>query len=140
MKKLLIEWKHFTKDGKTCDRCSQTGRNLIRVFKGLKAEFDSRDIQIELKETKLPENRMAESNSIIIDGVPIENIISNAKVGENVCHSCTELIGQPDDCCCRTIEHEEKTFEEIPASMIKKAILKKLQLRKVKSNLRKEGK
>ncbi|MBU1130216.1 DUF2703 domain-containing protein [Patescibacteria group bacterium] len=140
MQKIKIEWKHFDKKGKTCQRCSQTGRNLIQVLKDLKAEFASRDIQIELKETKLPENRMAESNSILIGGVPLENLILKAKAGENVCHSCSELTGQPDNCCCRTIEHEEKTFEEIPSNMIKQAILEKLQLKRVKSNLRKEKK
>jgi hypothetical protein len=140
MQKIKIEWKHFDKKGKTCQRCSQTGKNLIQVLKDLKTEFASRDIQIELKETKLPENRMAESNSILINGVLLENIISNAKAGENVCHSCTKLIGQPDNCCCRTIEHKEKTFEEIPINMIKQAILEKIQLKRVKSNLRKEKK
>jgi len=126
MQKIKIEWKHFDKEGKTCQRCSKTGRNLIKALKDLKAEFASNGIQIELKEIKLPESRMVESNSIFIDGIPLEDLISNTEVGENACRSCSELIGQPVDCYCRTIQHEEKTFEEIPSDIIKQAILKKL--------------
>ena len=127
MQKIKIEWKHFDKEGKTCQRCSKTGKNLIRALKDLKAEFASNRIQVELKETKLPENRMVESNSILIDGVPLEDLISNAEVRKSICRSCSELTKQLVNCYCRTIQHEENAFEEIPVDIIKQAILKKLQ-------------
>jgi len=127
MQKIKIEWKHFDKEGKTCQRCSKTGKNLIRVLRDLKVEFASNRIQIELKEIKLPESHMAESNSILIDGIPLEDLISNTEVGKNACGSCSKLIGQPADCYCRTIQYKENTFETIPSYIIKQAILKKIQ-------------
>ena len=39
MKTLRIEWKHLAKDGKTCERCGETGATLRRVIDGLRAEL-----------------------------------------------------------------------------------------------------
>ncbi len=127
MLNLLIEWKHFDKDGKTCARCSNTGNNLADTIKKLQTEFEPKGIKIEFKETKLPENRMSESNEILIDGVLLEKLIPNANVGENSCSSCADLTGNTD-CHCRTILQEEEVFEEIPIKLIKQAILNKLKL------------
>lgn len=30
--KLDIEWRHFEKDGETCERCAGTGTNLAEVI------------------------------------------------------------------------------------------------------------
>jgi len=126
MSNLIIEWKHFDKGGKTCVRCSGTGANLVNTVKELRNELDSKGIKIEFKETKLPENRMSESNEILIGGVLLEKLIPNAKTGKNNCPSCTDLIGNPANCHCRTISKEKETFEEIPSELIKQAILNKL--------------
>jgi len=126
MLNLLIEWKHFDKDGKTCVRCSGTGINLADTIKELQTEFGSKGIKIEFKETKLPESRMSESNEILIDGVLLEKLIPDANTGENSCSSCADLIGNSSDCRCRTILQGEETFEEIPIELIKQAILIKL--------------
>lgn len=128
MKKLKIEWKHFDKEGKTCNRCSKTGRNLISVLQELKGEFSVKGIHIEFQETKLPQSHMMESNSILINDTPLEDLIPDTEAGENICYSCSELIGKFINCRCRTIQHGEDTFEEVPSSLIKQAILKKLQL------------
>jgi len=128
MKQILIEWKHFDKDGKTCERCSNTGNNLNQVFNKLKEEYQSRGIEIQYKETKLPESRMAESNQILLNGVLIENIIPDTKLGENHCDSCSDLIDDPQGCNCRTITYKDKTYETIPVDLIKQAIANKLKI------------
>lgn len=126
MKKLLIEWKHFDKNGKTCERCSNTGHNLNQILNQLKEEYRAQGIEIQYKETKLPESLMAESNQILLDGELIENIIPNAKLGENHCNSCSDLIDNPQGCNCRTITYKDKTYETIPVDLIKQAIASKL--------------
>lgn len=126
MKKILIEWKHFDKDGKTCERCSNTGSNLNEIFNHLKDEYLKQEIEIQYKETKLPGSRMAESNQILLDGVLIENVIPEAKLGENHCDSCSDLIDDPEGCNCRTITYKDKTYETIPVDLIKMAIESKL--------------
>lgn len=126
MQKLFIEWKHFDKGGATCKRCSQTGSNLETVIKHLKDEFVSKGIDIQLKETKLPESRMTESNQVLIDGVLLEKLIPNAHVGENHCDSCSDLIDDPSGCNCRTVKHGDDVYEAIPSDLIKQAITNSL--------------
>ncbi len=130
MDKIIIEWKHFDKDGATCDRCSQTGHNLHQVIKDLQKKFD-----IKFIETKLTEDRMSESNQIIINGKLIEELIPNTKVGENFCSSCTDLTENSSDCHCRTINQGETVFEDIPTDLIKTAILN-ITNSKSKSNMK----
>ena len=117
MTKIIIEWKHFDKNGATCERCLQTGNNLQEVIKDLQKGFD-----VEFKETKLPEDRMSESNQIIINGKLLEDLIPDTKVGENFCSSCTDLTDNSSDCHCRTINQGDTTYEEIPTDLIKTAI------------------
>lgn len=118
MSKIIIEWKHFDKNGATCDRCSQTGSNLKEVITDLQKDFD-----IEFIETKLTEDQMSESNQIIINGKLLEDLIPNTKAGENFCSSCTDLTDNSSDCHCRTINQGETIFEDIPNDLIKIAIL-----------------
>jgi small redox-active disulfide protein 2 len=123
MNKISIEWKHFDKEGKTCERCSRTGSNLLKVISKMQKEFG---IEISFKEIKLPEARMSESNEILIDGVFLENLIPDTEAGKNKCPSCSELIDQPDSCKCRTLNKKGKVFEEIPAELIEQAILNRI--------------
>lgn len=118
MNKIVIEWKHFDKNGATCDRCSQTGNNLQTVIKDLQKDYD-----IKFIETKLTEDRMSESNQIIINGKLIEDLIPDTEVGQNFCSSCTDLTENSSDCHCRTINQGEAIFEDIPSDLIKTAIL-----------------
>lgn len=127
MKKLIIEWKHFDKEGKTCTRCSQTGDNLGEVIKDIQNEFSAKGIEIQFLETKLPESRMPESNQILIGGIPLENLIPDTKVGENYCNSCSDLIENPGGCQCRTLGRAGDIYEEIPVDLIKQAIINELK-------------
>lgn len=126
MKKLLIEWKHFDKDGKTCKRCLRTGKNLGNAIGQIRKEFSSQDVEIKFRETKLPESRMPESNQVLIDGVLVENLTPNTKVGENYCDSCSDLIDNSRGCNCRTVKQGDDVYEAIPIDLIKQAITNKL--------------
>ena len=90
MKNLLIEWKHFDKEGNTCVRCSSTGISLSRAINELKEELGKKGISVSFKETKLSEDELKESNSIIINGIPIENLLDDTKSMETPCNSCCE--------------------------------------------------
>lgn len=125
MRNISIEWKHFDKEGKTCTRCSATGVNLSRAIDEIRSEFDPDEVAIEFRETKLPENRMEESNEIWIDGVLLEKLLPEAQAGMNECLSCGDLIGN-NNCCCRTISQKENTFEEIPVALIREAVMSRL--------------
>jgi len=134
MNKISIEWKHFDKEGKTCERCSKTGSNLLVAVSRMQKDSG---IEISFKETKLPEERMSESNEILIDGVLLEDFIPHLKASENKCPSCSELIDQPESCNCRTLSQEGKIFEEIPVELIEQAILNRINLKNMDNKIEK---
>mgnify|MGYP000016029318 CR=1 FL=1 len=126
MEKLCIEWKHLEIDNGTCLRCSKTGKTLNQVVEDLKKELNSRGVEINFIETKLPEKQIQQSNIILINGKAIEEILSETKVGKNYCSSCSCLTGI--EAYCRTIQYDDEIFEEIPGGLIRKAVFKILEM------------
>lgn len=94
MKKLAIEWKHFEKEGETCERCAGTGENLATVVAELQQELKGEGVEVTLTETLLPASRIAESNMILFNGIPLENLLAEMDVAENPCASCACLTGE----------------------------------------------
>lgn len=119
MKELHLEWRHLDKDGKTCDRCSDTGETVRSAYQALAAEFQPKGWKVTFKEILLTENEIPESNAIYVNGIPIEQLLPNARKSENCCISCGDLLGSPT--MCRTIEQYGQTYEAIPAALILKA-------------------
>ena len=72
--RMLIEWRHLDLGG-TCGRCSDTGANLWAVITELGQEHLLDNVELELENTILPLERMDESNVVLINGVPIEQIL-----------------------------------------------------------------
>jgi hypothetical protein len=122
MKELEIEWKHLDVDGKTCARCNGTGDEIRQFVNFLHEECAMQDVHITLKETKLTEKEIEESNRIFINGIPLEDILPETTVSQNVCSSCSDLIGSST--CCRTIIHIGKEYETIPQQLIREAVCK----------------
>ena len=123
LKTLKIEWKHLDVEGETCDRCYDTGENLNQEVKRLNRALQSNGITIELTETKLDDTKIPQSNTILFNGVPIENIL-DIKISENYCDSCSNLLGT--ETYCRTVMFEGNEYEEIPAKAIRQAAFKVL--------------
>ena len=125
MKVLNIEWKHLDLNRGTCLRCSETGKTLRQVIIELQKELKSKGTKINFIETKLSEKDIQQSNMILINGKPLEYILSGARVAENYCSSCSCLTGC--ETYCRTIQYNGKTYEEIPEEIIRKAVFKILE-------------
>lgn len=123
MKKLKIEWKHYDKEGETCTRCNSTGDNIQKSIKAILDDSDFSDTKITFKETKLEANEMSESNSVLIDGQKIEDLL-NATASENYCHSCSCLSGTGTN--CRTVKYDGNIYEELSTEMIVDAIKKRI--------------
>jgi hypothetical protein len=120
--KLTIEWRHFAKEGETCARCSATGNNLIKVIADLIEDLKQRDVEVSFIETKLTEEQMAESNLILFNDVPIEDLLSDAEASENSCASCSCLT--VTETSCRTVMYDGQLYEEIPENLIRSAAYK----------------
>jgi hypothetical protein len=120
MKQLAVEWRHYDKEGATCQRCGATGANLRQVVREVEGELAAAGIRLSLTETLLPEALIPQSNLILFNGVPLEELLAGAAAAENECASCACMTGQ--DTQCRTLEYGGTTFEEIPADLIRQAV------------------
>jgi hypothetical protein len=129
MKTLKIEWRHLDVAGETCNRCYDTGENLNLEAKRLNRALQSQGIEVEWFETKLDDTQIPQSNTILFNGVPIEDIL-DIEVSKNYCDSCTELL--ETDTYCRTITFEGNDYEDIPAKAIRQAAFKALGIEEVK--------
>lgn len=119
MKNLLIEWKHYDRKGNTCTRCSKTGASLQKAINDLKKELGTEKINLLFKETKLSEKEIQISNSILINGIPLEDLLHDTKVVETSCNSCCTLTGL--SVSCRALSCQGQITEDIPVDLIKKA-------------------
>lgn len=129
MKTLKIEWKHLDVIGETCDRCYDTGENLTQEVKRLRRALQPLDIEVELIETRLDKFQVSQSNIILFNGVPIEDIL-DIKVAKNCCDSCTALLGT--ETYCRTAMYGGNEYEDIPAKAIRQAAYKILGIEATK--------
>ncbi|HEV8242970.1 MAG TPA: DUF2703 domain-containing protein [Nitrospirales bacterium] len=127
MKSLHIEWQHIEKDGKTCRRCAETGTTLAQVIKELAEELTLKGISVSLTETKLSKEEVSESNRLFFNGTALEDVLPDVSVSENPCSSCADVCGCGDLCGttvnCRTVVSEGVVYEDIPASLIRRAAL-----------------
>ncbi len=130
MKILKIEWKHLDVEGETCNRCYDTGENLNAEVRRLNRALKHQGIEVEWFETKLDDTQIPQSNTVLFNGVPIEDII-NIKISENYCDSCTALLGNKT--YCRTIIYEGVEYEDIPARAIREAAYKVLGIAETKA-------
>ena len=121
MKTLEIEWRHLDKDGNTCIRCSDTGDALNDVVGRLAEECKPCGWDIKFRETKLSEKEISESNIILFNGKPIEQILPEAKTSESHCESCCKFTDIPST-SCRTVEFGGTSYEGIPSSLIRQAV------------------
>lgn len=119
MKLLEIEWRHLDKDGKTCDRCSDTGETVHAAYANLVRELQPKGWEVALKETLLTDQEIPESNSIYLNGLAIEKLLPDTRKSENCCVSCGEILGSPS--VCRTLERNGQTYEVLPTAVIVEA-------------------
>jgi len=130
MNTLKIEWKHLDVEGETCNRCYDTGENLNQEVKRLNRFLRPQGIEVEWFETKLDGTQIPQSNTILFNGVPIEDIL-DIEVSENYCESCTALLGSKT--YCRTVIYEGNEYEDVPAKAIREAAFKVLGIEEAKS-------
>ncbi len=121
MKTVHIEWKHLDKDGKTCDRCAETGATLHRVIDDRTGELAAHDIRVTFTETLLSGREIPLSNIMLFNGVPLEDLLPGVQVIENHCASCSDLCSR--DTSCRAVRVGGITYEAILEFMIREAAL-----------------
>lgn len=122
MQTITIEWLHLDVAGATCERCGDTGRELAQLVENLRNECAPRGVDIVFHETLLSAEQISSSNSILINGVPLETILPQTLASTSCCTSCGDLTGRPEE--CRTIVHLGQEYETIPQELIRQAVCK----------------
>lgn len=113
---LVLEWRHYAKEGQTCERCNDTGANLTTVV----ADYAQQGITITVQEVLLPYERIHESNLVLINGTPLEELLAGGAAGESSCSSCSCLSGQATS--CRTVQYDGVVHEELTEALLKAGI------------------
>jgi len=121
VKKLRVEFKYF--DRKSCSRCKTTDENVAKAVRNLREALEDEGVEVELKTTKLPASKLEESNSILVNGIDVEEIVAGKKNSRSTaCHGCSSLI--KGRCDCRAYAYRGKKHRCIPKAMIREAIRK----------------
>lgn len=118
MKKVIVEWYRYEKEGNTCCRCGDSTEVVRRVVDEFKAR--NADIEIELKEYSLGEDMIDLSNTVKINGRDIMDILGEKKRVLTACPSCTDLIGKETD--CNSYFYKGKIYDSLPDEMLKEAL------------------
>ena len=121
--RMLIEWRHLDLGDIPCGRCTDTGANLWEVITGLGEEHLLDDVELELENTILPLERMEESNTVFINGIPVEKILGPGITFAGC--SCPDPSGEQGH--CPEAAPGRDIFKAIPAEMLRAAILKVLK-------------
>lgn len=118
MKPMQILWKRLVKDGETCIRCGDTGRELEAALAKLAAALQPLGIAPVLETQEIDEAAFkfnpSESNRVWIAGKPVEEWLG-ADVGMS---RCCSVWGDSE---CRTLQVGGRTYETIPEQQFIKA-------------------
>ena len=91
----------------------------MEVITSLERSGELEGIQVEVIDTALTEDRIGESDMVLINYTPIEQLVG-AGVQCTECSSCGDLIRNPT--CCRAVPSEGDTKETFPTEIIRAAI------------------
>jgi len=120
VKKLHIEFMYV--DRNRCGRCRTTDKNVAKTVRGLRKALRASGISVDFKTKKLPMSGLAQSNSVLINGRDVEELVNGRrKARSSACRGCSEIMERP--CECRTYVYRGKKYSYIPQAMIREALL-----------------
>ena len=98
---LAIQWQRLVdEEGKTCDRCGATEKELRRAIDTLKRSLRPLGMKVTLERKSMgPEcaKDIIDSNRILIAGQALEDWLG-ANVGTSACRSCCAKLGGTVEC------------------------------------------
>lgn len=122
VKKLIVEWFRYEKDGNTCCRCGDSTQVVRRVVKEFKTH--NTDIDVELKEYSLREDQIDLSNTVRVNGRDIMDILGEKKRVLSACPSCADLIGRETE--CNSYVYKGRIYDSLPDEMLREAIYREV--------------
>jgi hypothetical protein len=97
-KSIVIETTVLRVDGETCERCNGTIDNARVAAGELKSQLKPLGIEVTLVEHATTMENLPDSNSVLINGRPIEQWLGAERVSTE-CASCGDLCGEESVCC-----------------------------------------
>jgi Domain of unknown function (DUF2703) len=122
MKKVIVEWFRYEKEGNTCCRCGDSTEVVLRVVDEFKAQNSGLDV--ELKQYSLDEDKLDLSNTVRINGRDIMDILGERQRVLTACLSCTDLIGKETD--CNSYIYKGKIYDSLPDEMLREALYREV--------------
>jgi hypothetical protein len=119
-RKLVIETTVLRVDGETCDRCNDTIDAARSAAEDLRKSLAPLQVDIELVEHATTVESLPDSNSVLINGTPIEEWIGAERVSTE-CASCGDLCG--DTVCCGAVSVNGEVHESYSVAQIRDAAL-----------------
>ena len=122
MKTIKIDCFRYETEGRSCGRCEDSYRAIEKAIEKISDTLQERDISIDLRDHKLDDGRMEQSNSVFINGKDVIMLLNERDGIFSYCPTCTELCGRPTE--CRTFIYRNRAYESIPEEMVIEAILR----------------
>jgi hypothetical protein len=118
MKKIIVEWFRYEKEGATCCRCGDSTEVVRRVVARFRENHA--DVYVELREHSLDEGGIDLSNTVKINGRDLTDIVGEKSRVLTDCPSCTELIGI--ETLCNTFSYKGGVYDSLPDEMLTEAL------------------
>ncbi|ABN55958.1 MULTISPECIES: DUF2703 domain-containing protein [Methanoculleus] len=127
-KELVIEWKHAEGNiEKTPEEFEETGMTLAAVLAEIRMLLEMEGVGVRVVETVLPDDAAAESESLLFNGIPVEQLLEGVEVTATAC-ACASCESCGGDAECRTLRYNGEEYEAIPPELIGRAAAKALEM------------
>lgn len=115
---LVIETTVLRVEGDTCERCGETVEAARSAVKDLQTVLLPLNVRVTLVEHAATTDEIDASNSVVINGRPIEEWLGGKRVGTD-CPSCGDLLGEST--CCGAMEIDGVVRESVSVDQIRDA-------------------
>lgn len=85
-------------------------------------------ITVRVVETVLPADAVAVPESLLFNGVPIEDLLEGVEVTATSCAACSSCETCGGDAECRTLRYSGEDYEAIPPELIGRAAARALEM------------
>lgn len=110
-------------DDEICDRCGQTVEAVRTATEELTVALAPLNVRVTLVEHAATAEEIESSNSVMINGWPIEEWLG-AERGTTDCPSCGDLLGEST--CCAAVRIGDTVQESFTVEQIKDAAISAL--------------
>ncbi|MEL7667019.1 MAG: DUF2703 domain-containing protein [Actinomycetota bacterium] len=119
----MIESTVLRVDDETCDRCGETVDAVRTAAEELTVALAPLNVRVTLVEHAATADEIESSNSVMINGRPIEEWLGAERITTD-CPSCGDLLGTST--CCAAVRIGDKVQESFTVEQVKDAAISAL--------------